>query len=158
MEKKEVAIDEIDMRILRELIKDSRKKLKDISNDVGLSSVATFKRIKRLKEKGVITDTTIFKDLNLLGHPYPALVGVNLEGNPEIVAEELAHEQKNLAGLSPSVGKYDLCVFVVATSISELNTLRRRIREKKGVKRVTVNIWTKPHFNFDNFELKTTGE
>ena len=158
MEKKGVAIDEIDLQILRELIKDARKKLKDISNTVGLSPVATFKRIKRLKEKGVITDTTIFKDVNLLGHPYPALIGVNLEGNPETVIEELTHEQKNLAGLSPCVGKYDLCIFVVAKTINELNALRRHIREKKGVKRVVVNTWTKPHFNFDNFELKGTGE
>ena len=158
MGKKLAHIDEIDIRILRELIKDARKKLKDIASEVNLSTVATFKRIKRLKAEGVITETTIVKDVSLLGHPYPALIGVNLEGNPETIADELTNEQYNLAGLSPSVGKYDLCVFVVATSIHELNALRRHIREKEGVKRVAVNIWTESHFNFDNFELITSGE
>jgi DNA-binding Lrp family transcriptional regulator len=158
MEEEIVPIDEIDVKILRELIKDARKKLKDIANEIGFSTVATFKRINRLKAKGVITETTIVKDVNLLGHPYPALIGVNLEGNPETIAEELTSEQYNLAGISPSVGKYDLCVFVVATSIQELNALRRHIREKEGVKRVAVNIWTESHFNFDNFELISSGE
>ena len=153
-----VAIDEIDIKILRELIKDARTKLKHIASVAGISPVAIFKRIKRLKAKGVITDITIVKDASLLGHPYPALIGVNLEGDPETVAEELACEQKNLAALSPSVGKYDLCLFPVATSIDELNALRQLIREKKGVNRVTVNIWTKTHFNFDNLELTPTGE
>ena len=154
----QVKLDDIDVKILHALIKDAREKLKDIAHDVGLSSVAVFKRIQRLKRKGVIIETTIFKGVELLGHPYPALVGVNLEGDNSAVIAELVSKQTNLAGISPSVGKYDLCVFAVARNISELDDLRRTIREKRGVKRAAINIWIKPYFNFDNFELEATGE
>jgi DNA-binding Lrp family transcriptional regulator len=154
---KKAKIDETDVKILHELVKDARKKLKDIANDIGLSNVATLRRVKRLKANGIITGATIFKDASLLGHLYPALIGVNLEGNSKTLVEELSREQTNLAGLSPSVGKFDLCVFVVAKSINELDDLKRRIRKKEGVKKVSVNIWTKSRFNFE-FELKPAGE
>ena len=156
--KETVDIDKTDIKIMNELVKDARKKLKDIASEVGLSSVAVLKRIERLERKGVITETTIFKGVDLLGHPYPALIGVNLEGDKETIIGELCSEHTNLAGVSPSVGKYDLCVFAVAKNLFELDALRRSIREKRGVKRVVVNIWTKPYFNFDSFELKPTGE
>ena len=153
-----VNIDEIDVKILQALIKNAREKLKDIAEDVGLSSVAVFKRIERLRRKGVITETTIFKNINSFGHQYAALIGLNVEGDKEAIVTELSNEQTNLLAVSPSLGKYDLCVFVVTKNLSELNDLRRRIREKRGVKRIAVNIWTTPHFNFENFELKPTGE
>jgi hypothetical protein len=81
-----------------------------------------------------------------------------LEGDKETVAAELVREEKKLVALSPSVGKYDLCVFVVARSIAEIDDLRRSIREKRGVKRVAVNIWINPHFNFESCESQATKE
>lgn len=156
--KEVVKVDEIDVMIVNELVKDARKKLKDIANDAGLSSVAVLKRIRRLKREGVITEATIFKGADQIGHPYAALIGVNLDGDKKTIITELTNEQTNLAGISPSVGKYDLCVFVLSRDLPELDALRRIIREKKGVNRVAVNIWIKPYFNFENFKIEPTGE
>jgi Lrp/AsnC family transcriptional regulator for asnA, asnC and gidA len=153
-----VNLDEIDVKILHELVKNSRKKLKDIAKEVGMSPAAVFKRIEQLKAKGVITEATIFKDAALLGHSYTALIGVNLEGDKDSLITELCSGGMNLAGVSPSVGKYDLCVFAIAESLLELDQIRRRIKGERGVKRVSVNIWTRTHFNFDNFRLKPAGE
>jgi Lrp/AsnC family transcriptional regulator for asnA, asnC and gidA len=154
----DVTLDEIDVKILHELVKNARKKLKDIAQDVGISPVAVFKRIEHLKANGVITEATIFKDAALLGHPCAALIGVNLEGDKDAIITELCKGGMNLAGISPSVGKYDLCIFAIAKSLLELDQIRRHIKGEKGVKRVAVNIWTQPHFNFDNFRLKPAGE
>jgi DNA-binding Lrp family transcriptional regulator len=153
-----VRIDEIDTKILHELVKDARMKLKDIASEVGLSVVATLKRIKRLKATGVIAETTIFKNTYLLGHPYPALLGVDLETDSKVIIDELNPLQGNIAGLSPSVGKYDLCIYVLATSVAELDSLRQRLMKNKGVKSVAVNIWTKDYFNFENLKIESTGE
>jgi len=153
-----VRIDEIDTKILHKLVKDARMKLKDIASEVGLSVVATFKRIKRLKATGVITETTTFKNAYLLGHPYPALLGVDLETDSKVIVDELSPLPSNIVGLSPSVGKYDLCIFVLATSVAELDSLRQSLMKKKGVKRVAVNIWTQDYFNFENLKIESTGE
>lgn len=156
--KKKPQIDEIDAKILHELIKDARKKLKDIANEVDLSVVATFKRIKRLKATGIITETTIFKNTHLLGKPYPALLGVKLGTNAQDIINELNHLQGNIVGLSPSVGKYDLCIFVIAANIEELDNLRQHLTKNKSVKEVAVNIWTADYFSFENLNIESTGE
>jgi DNA-binding Lrp family transcriptional regulator len=149
-------IDEIDAKILSKLIKNARTKLKDIGRDTGLSSVAIFKRIERLKTDGVIAETTILKELSLLGHPFLALLGVNLSVDTEEVLTELSQERKDFLALSPSIGKYDLCVFFAARDVAELDALKQRLRAIKGVIKVSINIWTESYFNFDNFELKKT--
>lgn len=149
-----VEIDEVDVKILRELIKDARTKLKDIAKDCGLSSNAIFKRVKRLKATGVITGTILYTNLELLGLRYPATIGINLEPDHELKIAKLIRKHANLIAVNPCFGKYDLCAFVMAKSISQLELLKEIIRKQPGVRRIAVNFWDKAYFNLENVGLQ----
>jgi Lrp/AsnC family transcriptional regulator for asnA, asnC and gidA len=149
-----VEIDEVDIKILRELIKDARTKLKDIAKKCGLSSNAIFKRVKRLKTAGVITGTILYIDLKLFGYEYPATIGINLKANQYSHVSKLIRKHAILIALNPSFGRYDLCAFVVAKSIEQLENLKENIRKQQGVRRIAVNFWDKPYFNFENIDLQ----
>ena len=76
-----VDLDEMDLKILNILIKDARTRLKDIAKECGTSSVSILNRIKRLKKLQVITGSTIYPSLKVLGLPIVAAIGVNFDGN-----------------------------------------------------------------------------
>jgi DNA-binding Lrp family transcriptional regulator len=149
-----VEIDEVDIKILRELIKDARTKLKDIANDCGLSSNAIFKRVKRLKETGVITGTILYTNLELFGLKYPATIGINLKHDNKLKVIKLIRKHANLIAVNPSFGKYDLCAFVMAKSISQLELLKQIVRKQPEVRRIAVNFWSKAYFNLGNIGLQ----
>jgi Lrp/AsnC family transcriptional regulator for asnA, asnC and gidA len=150
-----VEIDEIDVKILRELIQDARKKLKDIAKECSLSSNAIFKRIKRLKATGVITGTIIYTNLESSAYEQPATIGINLNANQEPRVSKIIRKHGNLIALHPSVGKYDLSAFVMAKNLTELEQLKQIIRKQPGVRRIAINFWNKCYFNFDNVDFAT---
>ncbi len=152
-----VEIDEIDIKILSLLIKDARTRLKDIAKDSGISSVSALNRIKRLKTLGVITGATIWPRLDSLDLSITATIGIDLDSNENEVIK-LICEQMNFVEPSAAVGKYDLCVFVVAKNVTELDKIVYEMRKCSGVRKVTVNVWSgKPHQIFENINLQPKG-
>jgi Lrp/AsnC family transcriptional regulator for asnA, asnC and gidA len=154
-----VKVDEIDAQILRALIRDARTKLKDIAKTCGVSSNAIFKRVKRLKDAGVMKRATLFTNFACLGYTHPATIAITLTPGQEQRVIRLIQKRAdlNLAALSKSVGKYDLFIFLVAKSIDELNDLKDTLVKEHGAERVSVNFWSKPHFNFENVNLNPKG-
>jgi DNA-binding Lrp family transcriptional regulator len=152
----EVELDEIDTKILSALIRDARTKLKDIAEDCGLTSNAVFKRIKHLKDVGVIVGTTVYPDARQFGFTHIATVGVNLDyaQEDEIVKLILERAKTNLIELSSSIGKYDLTAVMLTRSLEELDSITQAIRKHPGVKRVAVNIWvSQPCFLLENLNM-----
>jgi DNA-binding Lrp family transcriptional regulator len=151
-----VEIDEIDVKILRELIKDARTKLKDIAKQCGLSSVAVCKRVKRLKVTGVITGAVLFSDMSRSGFLYPASIGVELNHSGEAQAIHSIKDQVNVVFVSQGIGKDNLIFFVVAQDLQEIDHLKQTIRKQRGIRRITVSHWSTPYFNFESIDLLPT--
>ena len=60
-------LDEIDLKILRQLQKDASISLEEIANNVNSSKTPVWNRIKKLKKNGFIIKNTVILDQNLLG-------------------------------------------------------------------------------------------
>jgi DNA-binding Lrp family transcriptional regulator len=149
-----VEIDDTDLKILNALIIDARAKIKDIAKECNISSAAVFHRIKRLKERGVITGATLFPSFRKLGGLVVATLGIDLETGKEEEVFDILKKQMNLIEPSPSVGKYDLCALVFADSLANLDSATHAVRRRNGVKKVTTNIWVKVEHVFENVNLQ----
>ena len=149
-------IDETDAKILRTLIKDARTRITEIAKSCGLSSTAIVNRIKNLREMGVIVGSVIFWDLTTLGYLYPASLGISLSSKQVPRVIELIERQPTVIVLSRSIGKHDLTVFLIAKSIKQVDDIKRAISAHAYIRKVTLNLWTTPHFNFSNVEIKQT--
>jgi Lrp/AsnC family transcriptional regulator, regulator for asnA, asnC and gidA len=151
----QIDLDEIDAKILYALIADARAKLKDISKDCGISSVAILNRIKRLKASGVITGATLFPNMTSIGGALMASIGITLEKGREEEILKLLQEQAYLIEPAISVGKYDLFALVSARNINDLQKVTEAIKKHRVVKSITVNIWVPPPTQtFENIELR----
>ena len=153
-----VEIDEIDVRILHELIKDARTKLKDIAEICGLSPPAILNRISRLKAAGVITGAVQFINMSQMGYMFPASIGFDLEHDQKTEVFKVLRKHSNLAILSEGAGSSSFSVFFVAKSLREIEDLKQFIRKQAGLRKVTVSIWRTPCFTFENIDLKPTRD
>ncbi|MFB3888854.1 MAG: Lrp/AsnC family transcriptional regulator [Candidatus Bathyarchaeia archaeon] len=147
-------IDAIDAKILTALTFDARTTLKNIAKDCGISPNAVFKRVRRLERAGVIVGTTLFVDRAILGCPIAAQIGINLDCAKEEEIVKLLQNTLNLVDLSPTIGKYNLCAYVYAESLQELDEIKQDIRRRPGVTRATVNIWVRVHKFWHNLDLQ----
>lgn len=151
-----VEIDEIDVKILRELIKDARAKLKDIAKKCDVSSSAIMNRIKRLKTTGVITGAVQYIDMSRLGYMQPATIGISLNYSQESQVVKLIRERAKVIMFDQSVGKNDLSIFCVAINIKELDDLKQLIKKQPQIRRVTINLWSTPFPNFAKLDIQPT--
>lgn len=115
-----VEIDIKDKKILHNLIIDSRQSLTSIGKKVGISKELVLYRIKRLQEKKIIINNTIFVDHQKLGYSvfnfYYNFANVNPLIKKEIVEYFAKSEYTNYVGLTQ--GLYDLQVdFLVGDPI-----------------------------------------
>ena len=66
------ALDDLDRKILSELLQDAEQSLDEIARKVGSSKTPVWNRIRRMREQGVITRTTAILDAEALGLDFVA--------------------------------------------------------------------------------------
>lgn len=71
--------DDIDIKILNQLLTNSRTTTTDISSHLAISNVATKQRITKLERSGVIKGYTAVVDFKLLGYNTISYIGIFLE-------------------------------------------------------------------------------
>jgi Lrp/AsnC family transcriptional regulator, leucine-responsive regulatory protein len=73
------ALDEFDLQILSRYQHDTRRTAEDIGAEVGLSAAAVQRRLKRLRETGVIEAETARISPKAAGFPLTCIVSVDIE-------------------------------------------------------------------------------
>lgn len=150
----QVKIDEVDVKILRELVADARTKRKDIAKECGLSSTAIINRVERLKAAGVIVGSVLFLNMNQMGFMYAASIGVDVKIHEREEFLSIIGNRSNVLIVGESAGSNTLRAFVVAKSLKDLENLKQCIRNMLTSRKVAVNLWSTPQFLFDNIELE----
>lgn len=74
-----MSIDDIDIKIINILNRDSSPAFVGIAKQVGISNATVHIRVKRLIAAGVINKFTISVDNNRLGYDHLAFMGINVE-------------------------------------------------------------------------------
>src|SRR5437867_12151421 len=72
-------IDEINLKIINILNKDSSMPFVEIAKQIGISDATVHIRVRRLIAAGVIKRFTISVDNNILGYDHLAYMGINIE-------------------------------------------------------------------------------
>ena len=156
--KQSFEIDEIDVKILKALLKDTRSKLKDIAEDCELSSTAIKNRIEKMKTSGLIVRAVLNFNMASFEYEIALSIGMNVDPDKEQEVIEFIKNQGKVAGIDRTIGKYDLCLVVFLESINKIDELKYKIRKQKGVRNIELNIWSKRHFNFDNIDFLASDE
>ena len=137
-----LAIDETSKAIIEQLQEDGRKSFAAIGKAVGLSEAAARQRVQRLVEAGVMQIVAVTNPLEL-GFSRQAMIGVNVTGPLEPVAEALATFEE-VDYVVVTAGGFDLLVEVVCESDEHLlDVLSSKIRALEAVRATETFVYLK---------------
>jgi DNA-binding Lrp family transcriptional regulator len=137
-------LDDKDRRILLALSEDATQSAGALGRRLGMSQPATWRRIKRLEEAGILKGRRLDLDTEKLGFGVTVFLGVKLATKGRVSLEDF----ERAVGAIPEVqtvqhvlGLYDYRLRVTARDLSDFErVLRRRIMTLPGVGEVEANV------------------
>jgi len=120
-------IDDINLKILDILNRDSSTPYVDIAKRIGISDATIHIRVRRMMAAGIINKFTISVDNDLLGYDHTAFMGINISpGSADQVVSDLLKIEEVLE-MHEMHGKFDILVKIRA---KDLNQLREIVANK----------------------------
>lgn len=139
-----MTLDELDRAILRALLVNADQSTTQLGQKLGLSQPATWRRIRRMQDAGVIAGRRLVLDAEKLGFGVTVFLGIKLATKGRISLEDF----ERAVGAIPEVqrvehmlGLYDYRLRVIARDLADFErVLRRRIMTLPGVGNVEANV------------------
>jgi len=139
-----IVLDELDRSIVELLIQQQNLTPSEISRSLKASQSKVWRRIKSLKDSGVLNGKQVLIDIEKLGFGVTVFLGVKLatKGRVSLIDFEKAVTSIPEVQLVQHVlGLYDYRIRVVAKDISDFErVLRRRIMTLPGIGDVEANV------------------
>ncbi len=136
--------DTTDRAILRLLARDATLKASEIGRRVGLSQPATWRRIKRLTEAGILAGRRLDLDAAALGFGVTVFLGVKLSAKSRVSLDDFERAITAIPEVQTVehvLGLYDYRLRVVARDLADFErVLRRRIMTLPSVGNVEANV------------------
>jgi len=123
-------LDSIDLKILNQLSSDSKTTLKQLSEQVGLSSSPLQARIKRLEKEGYIRGYTAQLDYTKLGQDHIAFVQVTLSdtrANALAAFNAAIRQLKSVEQCHMIAGNFD---YLLKVRTKDIRNYREELAEK----------------------------
>ncbi len=137
-------LDEVDRRLLALLVEDADRSASVLGRMLGLSQPATWRRIRRLEEVGVIQGRRLELDAERLGFGVTVFLGVKLATKGRVSLEDFERAVTAIPEVQTVqhvLGLYDYRLRVIARDLADFErVLRRRIMTLPGVGNVEANV------------------
>ncbi len=133
-------MDDLDLRILRELVADARLSYREIAKRVGLSVGTTAKRIRDLEEKGFIKGYSAVVDAEKVGYDVVAIIEVIISEGKLLEVEEAVAKSPNVYGVYDVTGASDAIIIARFKNRKELSKFVKSILGMKYVQRTVTHV------------------
>jgi len=137
-------LDATDRALLRLLQQDADQSAAALAKNLDMSQPAIWRRIKRLREEGVIKGVALNLNREKLGLGVTVFLGIKLATKGRVSLEDFERAVKaipEVQQIEHGLGLYDYRLRVVARDISDFErVLRRRIMTLPGVGDLEANV------------------
>jgi Lrp/AsnC family transcriptional regulator for asnA, asnC and gidA len=135
-------LDDVSKAIIEQLQEDGRRPYATIGKAVGLSEAAVRQRVQRLQDSGVMQIVAVTDPMQV-GFARAAMIGIRVDGDAELVADELEH-MSEVDYLVVCAGSFDILAEVVAEDDDHLlEVINRKIRAVPGVRSTETYVYLK---------------
>ncbi|MFY0645591.1 MAG: Lrp/AsnC family transcriptional regulator [Sulfitobacter geojensis] len=139
-----IELDDIDRKLITSLARNARQSASALGKRYGLSQPATWRRIKRLEEAGVLGDQRLRLDAQMLGFGVTVFLGIKLARKAHVSLEDFERAVAAIPEVQTVehiLGLYDYRLRVVARDLPDFErVLRRRIMTLPGAGEVEANV------------------
>jgi DNA-binding Lrp family transcriptional regulator len=137
-------LDATDFTILKSLAQDATQSAGALGKALGLSQPATWRRVRRLQDEGILMGRRVDLDAQKLGFGVTVFLGVKLATKGRVSLEDFERAVTAIPEVQTVqhvLGLYDYRLRVVARDLSDFErVLRRRVMTLPGVGNVEANV------------------
>ena len=139
-----IDLDAKDHQLISELSKNAARGAGELGRVLGLSQPATWRRIKRMRDAGIIRGKRVELDREALGFGVTVFLGVKLATKGRVSLEDFERAVTAIPEVQTVehvLGLYDYRLRVVARDLADFErVLRRRVMTLPGVGDVEANV------------------
>ncbi|WBU64600.1 Lrp/AsnC family transcriptional regulator [Paracoccus aerodenitrificans] len=136
--------DATDLKILRLLSRDATLGAAELGRSLGMTQPATWRRIRRLRDEGIISGQHVVLDNAALGFGVTVFLGIRLATKGRTSLEEFERAVTAIPEVQlvqHVLGQFDYRLRIVARDIADFERiLRRRIMTLPGLGQVEANV------------------
>ncbi len=140
-------IDDIDNKIIKILLNNSRISNTKIARLLNISEASVRKRIKKIMKIGVIKKFTVELNYNLLGYKR-VFIGLNIDKDKIFNILEKISKNKNINNIYLTGGDHDILIDFLYSKPEELDEYIKYLQSIEGVK----SVW--PTIVIDYYQLR----
>jgi len=133
-------IDEVDRKILNELLRDSRRSYRSIARRAGISVGTVLSRIRRLEKIGVIKGYSALLDHEKLGYQLTVVAEITVSKGKLLEMEEAIGKLPNTCAVYDVTGLTDALVIAKFHSREELSKFTKTLLSMPFVDRTNTHV------------------
>jgi Lrp/AsnC family transcriptional regulator, regulator for asnA, asnC and gidA len=143
-------MNEIDLQILKELTKNPQTSFLRIAEKMGISPITVQRKYKKMKEEGMLLQSSITIDLSKIGYQGKAyLMITNAPKQDKTKTMDALRQMQNVFIFTEIVGEFDLLAIAAVKDFKSIIDLVNAIRKLPSVGRVEVAFTTDTSFPVD---------
>jgi len=135
-----VNIDDVDRKILNELMRDSRKSYRAIARRAGVAVGTALNRIRRLEKNGVIKGYTALLDHEKLGYQLTVLAEITVSKGKLLEMEAAISKLPNTTAVYDVTGMTDALVIAKFHSREELSKFTKSLLSMPFIDRTNTHV------------------
>ena len=132
--------DEIDTKIIKNLLVDARLSARQLAYKIGLSTVTVLSRIKKLEQKKIITGYVARLDHEILGYGLTAIIEVKTTKGKMLEIENKIGENENVCAVYDITGQSDILVISKFKTRDELSDFVKSLSAIPNVENTETHI------------------
>ncbi|MBD3198249.1 MAG: winged helix-turn-helix transcriptional regulator [Candidatus Lokiarchaeota archaeon] len=133
-------LDEIDIKILREMSIDSRHSLRSLGEIIDKSPITIKRHLEAMEKRGIVKDYGITIDYEQLGFDIIALIELTISKGKMLEVEKEIAEDPNVFAVYDITGQYDALILAKFRSRNDLSELVKNINSKEYVIRTNTHL------------------
>jgi len=134
------ALDEVDRKLLRELLIDSKRSYRELARSIGVSTATVINRVQRLESSGVIKGYTVIIDHERLGFELTVVTEITVSKGRLIEVEEEVSKLPNVCAVYDVTGLTDAMVVAKFRSRRDLSKFTKGLLAMPYVERTNTHV------------------
>ena len=134
------ALDEIDRKLLKELLKDSKRSYRELAKAIGVSAATVINHVQRLESAGVIKDYAIRLDHERLGYELTVITEITVSKGKLLETDEEIAKLPYVCAVYDITGLTDAMVVAKFKSRNNLSEFTKRLLAMPYVERTNTHM------------------
>jgi Lrp/AsnC family transcriptional regulator for asnA, asnC and gidA len=134
-------MDQLDYRILSELLKNAQASFAEIARKLGTSPYTVGRRYENMKKEGMFLGSRVSIDLSKIGYQGKAFLWIAISPQQSKLSTiETLKKIRNIILVSELIGPYDLLAIAPVADLANVRTLIEEVKNAPNVQRVEVTL------------------